>query len=139
MTTTYAAITIAEVKGLILFNFDTLVFHDGSTIVNDDFITAQIQLSEEEVYSHIRRSDTPATYKPDDVRLVVKKLAAARVENAMIKAKIIKTGELVDIDELFNKNKHFIFQPRKSKELIRITNVEDSFTMNDDYANGLGW
>lgn len=136
----YATITASEIKALILFDFDSMVYHTGDIIVNDDFIQAQINISSEEVYAHILREEKPASYKPDGVRVVIKKLAKARVENAMLKAKIMKEGTLVDLDDLFEKNKHFIFHARKEKEVVSVSNAEDFFYPSHyDDGRNIGW
>ena len=77
----YQAVTVKEIKDLILFDIENFKFNTGQDVIKDEFIAAQITLAEQEVYSYVLRNNKkPADYTPDHFKVVIKKLVINRIK-----------------------------------------------------------
>jgi len=136
----YDAVSVDEIKQLMLFDFQNYKFKTGGNIVSDEFIAAQITLSEEEVYSYCLKNDIqPAEYKPAHFKMVIKKLTVNRIKENMIQHQILPEGtKLESTEDILEKNLRFLIQDREAVRMKKLILPEEIW-MNRWYFRHDNW
>lgn len=128
----FQSVSVEEIKKLLLFDFDSYKFQDGTKIFGDDYFTSIITMCEQEIYSLILQNNTkPADYKPEHIKLAVKKLAYARIRNDLIERNLLsEKAQITDIEKLLQDLLKFLIGDRNKNVVSEISVIEES---------GFGW
>jgi len=128
----FQSVSVEEIKKLLLFDFSTYKFQDGTYIFTDEYFQSVLTLCEQEIYSLILQNGTkPATYKPEHVKLAIKKLAVARIRNDMIERNLLgEKAQITDIEKLLQELIKFLLGDRQKQQISDVSIIEES---------GYGW
>lgn len=117
----YEAVTVAEIKALLLFDTERYKYEYGDQkIVPDEYIAAEITLAEQKVYSYmLMNNKKPTDYAPDNVKAVIKELVINRVKRNMMDHKILSPDVKTLEDSQILKDNLVLIQGERDRRQVR--------------------